>query len=295
MNLKIIQAHLEGDVERGQARSMAQLKSLGERYIKIENACYDQDPPLDKIIGGNSHWWGEHFMELTSRSYGCWLSHKQSIMLGFCDEGHSLICEGDCKIFDEEKFKDRLKEGVDLLNRTDHPILRFEPFYQCHMCPCWVYGPDGRERVLHPSTKYYDQITDNIFECDKIAGTHCYLINEKSKSLFEHLFATVGWIQWDVWLNVVFAKDPLYVHDEAFAKKHGCSLEKKDGGTYVGESGRVMLSFPEYGGSDAVFGEGEHSIGRLTGQFDGFSEIDMEYKDGTNGGHLFRDWRNPHN
>jgi hypothetical protein len=177
-------------------------------------------------------------------------------MLGFSDNGHSLICEADCKILDIEKFKDRLQEGVDLLDRSDYPILRFEPPYKCIKCPCFsdfnndIMKVKEGDLLSHNPTKFYKQVSDNIFECDKIIGSQCFLINEKSKSLFEHIYDSVGWLCADHWLNYVFATDPNYASDRVL-----------DSPVY--EADMPMLGFKE----------------KLTSQFDGFSEIAMSHQE----------------
>ena len=192
MNLKIIQAGVDREAEREQL-SMTQLKELGCRYIRLENPVYEDDPPLDHVFEGNKHWyvgktkpsgtWG-----LTPGHYGCWLSHKQSMALGFADKGHFLICEGDCKILDITKFKTHLEEAIEVLNTTDYPIIRFET----------------SNNLI--STTYYNQVSDNIWECDQVINGHCYLVNEKSKPFFDNLFETVGWHAFDWWLVYAFQK-----------------------------------------------------------------------------------------
>ena len=125
----------------------------------------------------------------TPRHYGAFLSHKQSIMLGFADKGHSLICEADCKIFDLEIFKKRLQEASNILDKTDYPIVRFEPSNKSKYSIPTIFGK---------------QVSKNIFECDQIILGHCYLINEKSKLFFENLYNNVGWHTPDWWLVHAF-------------------------------------------------------------------------------------------
>jgi hypothetical protein len=186
MNLKIIQAGVDREAEREQL-SMTQLKGLGYRYIRVENPVCEYDPPLDHVFEGNKHWylgktkrldqWG-----LTARHYGCWLSQKQSLAIGFSDAGHFLVCEGDVKILDEEKFKLRLEEAIKILDETSYHIITFsEP-----------------NRAV--TTNLGKQVGENFCEFDEIAGAYCYLVNEKSKDFFDLMFEKIGWHAYDWWL-----------------------------------------------------------------------------------------------
>lgn len=192
MNIKIIHAGIDPSSPR-EAQSIKQLKSLGERYIRIENPPYDKEPPLAEVFGGRKDWYiglekDYNQFGFTPRHYGAFLSHKQSIMMGFCDKGHSLICEGDCKILDENKFKLRLQEASKLLDETDYPIVRFET---------------PNKGI---ATTFYNQVSSNMWECNQVILGHCYLINEKSENLFRQLFTQVGWHTPDWWLVYALQK-----------------------------------------------------------------------------------------
>ncbi len=195
INSKIIQAGIDSSSER-EVNSSQQLKSLGIRYIRIENDIFEGDPPVEDIYNGETHLYKDNKQPLefglTKRHYGCWLSHKQSIMLGFTDKNHSLICEADCKILDIEKFKLRLQEAVKLLNTTDYPIVRFEK-------PNFAGVP----------TTFYNQVSENIWECDQVALGQCYLVNHKCKKEFEHMFNNIGWHAFDWWLSLAFKQSNL--------------------------------------------------------------------------------------
>lgn len=186
MSIKIIQAGVNRKAKREQL-SMAQLKGLGYRYIRIENPVYEEDPPLNHVFQGNKHWyvgktkkpneWG-----LTPRHYGCWLSQKQSLAIGFSDPGHFLVCEGDARILDEEKFKTRIEEATKILDENNYHLITFsEP-----------------HRAL--TTNFYEQVSENFFEFDQIAGAYCYLVNGNSKEFFDEMFNKVGWHAYDWWL-----------------------------------------------------------------------------------------------
>jgi len=188
--IKIIHAGIDSTSPREQ-QSIEQLKSLGERYIRIENTPYNEEPPLEEIYKGRKDWYvgkekDYNQFGFTPRHYGAFLSHKQSIMLGFADRGHSLICEADCKILDMEKFKLRLQEALKVLDETNYHIIRFET---------------PNKGI---STTFYNQVSKNIFECDQVILGQCYLVNEKSKAFYEHLFNNVGWHTPDWWLVYAF-------------------------------------------------------------------------------------------
>ena len=188
--MKIIHAGLDHKDPR-ESNSITQLKALGYRYIRINNSPYDETPPLDHIFNGDKNLYvgpDKQFHEfgLTPRHYGCWLSHKQSINLGFADEGHFLICEADCKIEDVTLFKERLEEACNLLDITDYPCVRFEQAnYNC-------------------TTTFLTQVSDNIWECDQLYLSQCYLVNGKSQHIWDLMYHTTGWHTEDIWLNSAF-------------------------------------------------------------------------------------------
>lgn len=189
--IKIIHIGLDSNNPR-EAPSIEQLKSLGIRYIRVENEPYNLPAPTHNIFKG----WVDFYKGaekpndtpgLTDRHYGCWLAHKQATALGFSDPQHFLICEGDCKILDIDLFKHRLSEAIDTLdNNPQYHLVRFEP-------------PDSGV-----STTFGTQVNFNIFECDQIITTHCYLVNKNSKDFLTNLYEEEGWTTPDDWLNFTF-------------------------------------------------------------------------------------------
>jgi hypothetical protein len=191
-NVKIIHAGLDSTAPR-EKNSIKQLTELGLRYIRLENSPWDKTPPLDHVFEGNKHWYvggSKKYNEfgLTPRHYGAFLSHKQSIFVGLADKEHFLVCEGDCKILDTEVFLDRLKEAVDVLDKSNYPLVRFE------------------EPNFQTETKFYNQVSENIWECDKVINGHCYLINGNTQDFWIELFKEVGWHTPDWWLAFAFEK-----------------------------------------------------------------------------------------
>ena len=192
MSIKVIQFGLHDKSER-EVLSQQQLQSLTSNYTRIENARYSKEPPINEIFEGRKDWyvgltkepdtWG-----LTPPHYGCWLGHKQAIQLGFCENEHFLVCEGDCRILDMDLFKTRLQEAIKVHDEQDYPIIRFE------------------EPNNELTTTFFDQVSKNIWEFDNIALSHCYLVNKKSKPIFDWLFLNVGWHTPDWWLNFAFPK-----------------------------------------------------------------------------------------
>lgn len=190
--MKIIQAGVDREAEREQL-SMAQLKGLGYRYIRIENPVYDEEPPLEEVFEGRKDWyvgkekeWGT--WGLIPRHYGCWLAHKQAIQVGFCEEEHFLVCEGDCRILDVELFKERLQEAIGVLNTSPHPLVTFS------------------EPNVATSTTFFKQVSNHLWEFDNIINAHCYLVNKNSKHIFDWMFNNVGWHAFDWWLNFTVSK-----------------------------------------------------------------------------------------
>ncbi len=156
MNCKIIQSGLDNTSER-EVLSMEQLKSLGLRYIRIENQPYDRPAPLNNIYKNWVNFYRGSQKEnnetgLTDRHYGAWLSHKQAILLSFADDDYSLICECDCRILDIDLFKERLSEAIKVLEENPkYPIVRFEPI---------SYSLDKID------VKFGDQISRNLYDED---------------------------------------------------------------------------------------------------------------------------------
>ena len=172
MNCKVIHCGMDFFSER-ETQSIQQLKSLGLRYIRIENEPYNQPAPLDKIFKGWINFYkgsNKDYNEsgLTDRHYGAWLSHKQAVLLSFSDDDHSLICEADCRILNLDIFKERLVEAIRTIeNHPQYPIVRFES--------------------LNYSKSFWDvglgkKISDNIFECEKIFGPT--FINSDNKIVY---------------------------------------------------------------------------------------------------------------
>ena len=99
MEIKVIQSGLHNKSSR-ENQSQQQLQSLTSNYIRIENTPYTKEPPVNEIFEGRKDWyvgltkepgtWG-----LTPPHYGCYLSHKQALQLGFCENEHFLVCEGN--------------------------------------------------------------------------------------------------------------------------------------------------------------------------------------------------------
>lgn len=196
MNLKVIQSGVDRHSER-EVRSMTVLERLCDihdlRYIRLENPIYRWTPPLDNIIDGRRDWYVGHTKPsntfgLTPRHYGCFLSHKQSMGIGFMDNDHFLVCECDLHIIDERLFIERLTEAVRLMDTTDYPMVRFE-------------SPNDCIRTL-----FYEQVSENIFECNALLGTHCYLVNGRSKGFWDNAFTDLGWHAADLWFNMLFER-----------------------------------------------------------------------------------------
>ena len=186
LNLKIIQIGVNKKLEK-QNQSQQQLQSLTSNYIRIENTPYDKEPPINNMFEGNKHWYVGKRKELntwglTSRHYGCWLAHKQALQLGFCENEHFLVCEGDCKILDIDLFKMRLQEAITTLDNSNHPLVTFS------------------EPNLLTTTTFSNQVSKHLWEFDNIINAHCYLVNKNSKNIFDWMFNNVGWREYDFWL-----------------------------------------------------------------------------------------------
>ena len=192
MEIKVIQIGLHNKTER-ETQSQQQLQSLTSNYIRIENTPYDKEPPINQIFEGRKDWyvgltkepntWG-----LIPPHYGCWLAHKQALQVGFCENEHFLICEGDCKILNIDLFKSRLQEAIHNLDTTTHPLVTFS------------------EPNFATTTTFFNQASEHLWEFDNIINTQCLLINKNSKNIFDWMFNNVGWHAYDWWLNFAVAK-----------------------------------------------------------------------------------------
>ena len=187
MKVKIIQFGIDENAER-EILSSKQLQSISSNYIKVNNPRFTTEPPINDIFNGNTQWyvglskepdvWG-----LIPSHYGCWLSHKQSIQIGFCEDEHFLVCESDCKILDMSLFKERLNEAINYLNNNNNPLVSFA------------------EPNFRTNTTFFDKVSDNLIECDNLVNSHCYLVNKNSKDQWEWMFENIGWHAFDWWVN----------------------------------------------------------------------------------------------
>ncbi len=190
MEIKVIQIGLHNKTER-ETQSQQQLQSLTSNYIRIENTPYDKEPPLNSIFNGDKNAYvglskEHHEVGLISRHYGCWLGHKQAIQLGFCENEHFLVCEGDCRILDINLFKERLQEAIKVLDEKNYHIVRFEEPYN------------------GVGTTLYNQVSNYLWECDFINCSHCYLVNKNSKNFYDYIYNSIGWTASDWWIQEAF-------------------------------------------------------------------------------------------
>ncbi len=191
-DVKIIQVSSEPSVSR-EIRSFESLSKLGYRYIRIVNPRYMEYPPTHNVYDGRVDWivgvtkpnpneWG-----LTSGHYGAWQGHLSAILASFVDSDYTIICECDCLItVDPEFFRQRVDEGIKLLESSNFKIIRFE-------------APNHQ-------VEFAEQLTENIWSANMNTLGHCYLISTKHREFWLDRLDNVGWHTPDWWLNCAFQK-----------------------------------------------------------------------------------------
>ncbi len=190
-DVKIIQVSSEPSVNR-EIRSYESLSKLGYRYIRIVNPRYVDYPPTHNIYEGRTDWiigitkdpnqWG-----LTSGHYGAWQGHLSAILASFVDSDYTLICECDCLVtVDPEFFRQRVDEGIKLLESSNFKIIRFE-------------APNHQ-------VEFTEQLTENLWSANMNTLGHCYLISTKHRDFWLDRLDNVGWHTPDWWLNYSFEK-----------------------------------------------------------------------------------------
>ena len=190
-DVKIIQVSSDITTNR-EVRSYESLSKLGYRYIRIVNPRYMEYPPTHNVFEGRTDWilgitkdpsqWG-----LTSGHYGAWQGHLSAILASFVDSDYTLICECDCLVtVDPEFFRQRVDEGIKLLENSDFKIIRFE-------------APNHQ-------VEFTDQLTENLWSANMNTLGHCYLISSKHRNFWLDRLDNVGWHTPDWWLNFSFQK-----------------------------------------------------------------------------------------
>jgi hypothetical protein len=191
-DVKIIQVSSEPSVSR-EVRSFESLSKLGYRYIRIVNPRYMEYPPTHNVYDGRVDWivgvtkpnpneWG-----LTSGHYGAWQGHLSAILASFVDSDYTIICECDCLItVDPEFFRQRVDEGIKLLESSNFKIIRFE-------------APNHQ-------VEFTEQLTENLWSANMNTLGHCYLISSKHREFWLDRLDNVGWHTPDLWLNCAFQK-----------------------------------------------------------------------------------------
>ena len=131
-DVKIIHVSSEPDKNR-EIRSYDSLSQLGYRYIRIINPRYMEYPPTHNVFEGRTDWIigitkpDPNKFGFTSGHYGAWQGHMSAILASFVDNDYTLICECDCLItVDNQFFRDRVDEAINLLEKSDYKIFRFE-------------------------------------------------------------------------------------------------------------------------------------------------------------------------
>lgn len=148
-DVKIIQIASEPYKER-EIKSYNSLSQLGYRYIRIINPRYTEYPPTYNVFDGRTDWIvgitkpDPDKFGLTSGHYGAFIGHISAILSSFVDKDYTLICECDCLLnVEAQYFKDRVDEAINLLEKSDYKIVRFE-------APNW-------------QVKYTEKVSENIY------------------------------------------------------------------------------------------------------------------------------------
>lgn len=191
-DVKIIHISSEPDKDR-EIRSFNSLSNLGYRYIRIINERYKKYPPTHNVFDGHTEWIkgitksNPDEFGFTSGHYGAWQGHISAILSSFADNDYSLICECDCIVsVDNNYFKDRVDESINLLENSNFKIVRFEsPNHQVN---------------------YDARLSENIYLGDMMTLGHCYMIHKRDRDWWLNRIDKVGWHSPDWWLNFAFSK-----------------------------------------------------------------------------------------
>lgn len=167
-------------------------------YFQIVNKPFDEHPPTDNVIFGNSHWvagkekpygsWG-----LTAGHYGCFKAHKDALLDFFYNSEYDylIIAECDCKIhIDSKLFDSYIEEMIPLLELDAYKLGTFV--------------------LPNHQSSFSNKISTNIYETDLIVQTHMYMVTKKSKEFFIRIFDQYGWHCIDWWFNLIFKKENQY-------------------------------------------------------------------------------------
>jgi hypothetical protein len=191
-DVKIIQVSSEPKVQR-EVKSFNSLSQLGYRYIRIINPRYMEYPPTHNVFEGRTDWIvgitkpDPNKFGLTAGHYGAFQGHMMAILSAFVDSDYTFICESDCLIAtDHDFFFKRVDEAIELLEKNDHHLVRFES--------------------ANFQTNDISRLTDYLFEGDLMINGHCYLLNPKSQYFYLERMKNVGWHTPDWWLNFAFQK-----------------------------------------------------------------------------------------
>lgn len=191
-DVKIIQIASEPYKER-EIKSYNSLSQLGYRYIRIINPRYTEYPPTYNVFDGRTDWIvgitkpDPDKFGLTSGHYGAFIGHISAILSSFVDKDYTLICECDCLLnVEAQYFKDRVDEAINLLEKSDYKIVRFE-------APNW-------------QVKYTEKVSENIYLGDIMTLGHCYMVHSKHRNFWLDRIDKVGWTTPDWFLNYSFER-----------------------------------------------------------------------------------------
>jgi hypothetical protein len=202
-NKKIKVCHLlTKPTEEREIKSVKDITKLCNSNDKLDyyqniNKPYEENPPNDNVIFGNSHWVvgktkPRYSFGLISGHYGCYLAHINAINDFFSDDNKTydylLLVECDCKIEVEYfDFQKKLDEACSILDRTNYKLFSF--VYPNHQ------------------SQFYEDLDNNIYATNLIICTHMYLINKKHKDFYERIIKDYGWHCMDWWYNMVFEQE----------------------------------------------------------------------------------------
>lgn len=193
MKINIIQISSDPNHPK-EVKSYKDLQKLDVNYIRHINPNFIDRPP-NGVINGEDHIikmtkkyneWG-----LTPPHYGCFQSHTQAIASAICRPNPTIICENDVQIMNPQLMNEKIQIGAKYMLENKYKILRFET-------PCFR---NESNRGCHT------QLTDDLWESNKMVGAHCYMINPNERVWWLDTILNKGWHTWDIFLNHIFQSE----------------------------------------------------------------------------------------
>lgn len=229
IQIKHLQTKPDDEREIISFNSISNLEQYGIEYERVINTPYNTTPPKehcrrpDHISPNNQPGElipGSGIGYLTGGHYGCFQSHT-NVLRNLSEEyDYTVIFEADSYIeIDSQKLSELIKEFCKIMEKDN------------------VYYLSLANNLSHSK----EQVHDLLLKTKNEFFTHAYIVRNKDKSWWVKQFKEMRWDGYDIWLNLVFEKDPQnrYTTKEEYVTQiEGISLI--DGEYKTWEDGRLI-------------------------------------------------------